>query len=418
MASAITSLQRLQDSAQAIDRWIVDHKPEPSKSETIFAQFMERHGKGIAGDQVFIAKTTRIIEKASRTAAGITIMQRLLSTGRDITLHSDKQSGFFRPNLLTVSCCHPKHLNICINEEGERIAHRNSRVASFIHECMHAWHDFTDPSALEMRAVQLGDLSEMDSMEEELTITGYLHQSNPAQSDFCCENTALRELGYPLRINHRGINDRGCLSICQLVEHRLALDLQKLLDLDEISKAKEETALQVALCLHLLAPHPETRRELMNIIYLLLKAGCYSQLAFKIAILQNSEELMEDMLQKRVKLTDELLQDAIEEPPQRIEKLWKILEENNQILTISQFQQNLLNISSNTPELTCEARNQQIAILKARLSDARSLPIHSIKGILYGILYCNQSASANREFFSSWSKSHTYRPINLYTKIT
>ena len=245
MALEATSLQRLQQSINRMDLWIAANKPSQSKSQEVFTAFMERYGPGITGSNAFVAMAKRLIKKASRLATGVTMMERLLRTGRDMPICEGATSYFEIDSAsLHLDVSSPKRTYICLDSQGQRgFSREPSRVVTVIHEWMHAEHEFTDAAAHRVRGDKPGSLAEMDDAEEELAITGNLHVKEAAETDFCCENTALREFDCPPRINHRRGFSTEFPDLHDLVEHRILPKIRELSNRGRSTMRKKRTLL-------------------------------------------------------------------------------------------------------------------------------------------------------------------------------
>lgn len=417
MASEISPIQRLERSAAQMDGWIAANRPTPSRSQEVFTAFMERYGSQITGSEGFIAKTQRVIEKASKLAAGAVAMQRLLDAGRPLTFKEGGTSSFVQPDTIELNFSGPNtNRHVCFNEKGERIYDRPPRVSTWIHESLHAWHFFAHPEEDKARSREEGFLPEMDSAEEELTITGNLHIDNPACSDFCCENTALRELGRPLRINHRGTESSEEPDLHECVRHRITPNILQLSESGLVHNEKKEglTPLELAMHLYLLDSRPETQSEWIPLMHLLVRSGCHSEYALRLAVLLNAKDLLLPLLQAGAKLTDKMLSEAIEEPSKRFNITWKLLMEQNWVVSNETIEK-LLELPYEIPPGTdpqdlppykmMTKQNKQYAAIQVKFDDDGTLPIHTLEQLFYF------QPLDHKQAFVDWVQAHSYRKV-------
>ncbi|QLH36542.1 MAG: hypothetical protein HWD61_10720 [Parachlamydiaceae bacterium] len=177
-----------------MNKWIEENKPTPSQSEEVYQKFMDKWGSNINGSEAFIDTTKKVIQEASQLATGITIMRRLLKDGKPDMKIVEGESRFHNEFntegcFIALDFCKPEHFHICLNEKRERALYLSSRITTFIHESLHAWHHFV---GIKPKDEPL--LPDMDHSHEELVITGNLHKENADYKDFCCDNTTLLEL--------------------------------------------------------------------------------------------------------------------------------------------------------------------------------------------------------------------------------
>ena len=328
MASGITPIQRLQNAQQAADQWIQSNKPTQEQSEKVLSAFASRCR--ISGSDSFIAKINRIQKKASQMATGFNLMQRLLATGKEIVIRESEKSSFTHKTpedtAIEIASSNIKAFYPYLNSDGEReLAKASSRV-TFLHEGLHALRHFEDPEAAEKRVEETGVLPEMDTAEEELVITGNLHLEEADVVDYCCENTALREINRPPHINHRGFSN-NTPNLHDFVRHRILPKVRELAASGGITNEKisDFNALELAMHLRLLETDPRALQELNEIIALLIQGGCGSEYALKIAVLENSKEHIDLLLDAGIKPTSDIFQWASKSAEERVEELAKVL---------------------------------------------------------------------------------------------
>ncbi len=372
---SMTYLMKLHNTVAQMDEWIKNNHPSSTKSNEIFNAFIERIS--FKGSDAFIAKTKRVIEKASKLSAGFMIMQRILNTGVSLSLEEDEEAGFIAPNTLKFGFTKPKYLQVCLNEHMQRIFHRSSRAATFIHESLHAWHYIIDPEKEKKLTEEKENLPDMDSAAEERVITGDLHRRNVKDADFCCENTALRELEYPIRINHRGPDSLNP-DIHDMVRHRMIESILILSKNEKISTEikKNLTPLELAMHLYLLDDHPETQSEWINLMHVLLINSSPSEHFLKLAILIHAKELVLPLL-NTVTLSDELRRLATLDAATRQKLTWEILEESKWVISDARIE-NLYNepfvCESQHPAFFLEQKqDQQRKTVSAKFKDHESV---------------------------------------------
>ncbi len=413
-----SGLYRAQES---MSQWITENRPTTVKSQLIHKLFMHRFGSKITGSEEFVKETKKVIEKASKLATGVTVMQRLLDTGRDLLI-KEGQSDFFERELmndgtpsLSFSFCNPTHHYIHLKDGKERDISQSFEVTTFIHECLHAWHHFTNSKEAREKAKGPGVLPEMDSAEEELVITGNLHLEEVENADFCCENTALMELGGPLRINHQGIvrltGEKSDLH--EYVRTRILHKIRELIAEGKIHNDKIDigTPIEIAMRLYLLETHPEPQQEWIEVMTTLIRSGCHSKDILKLALLQNSQVLLDALLEAGEELTDDLLDEAVKECSERFDIIWKELEMRNWVITKKALneltkQRNVVTIEGCDPPYIrgLKERDIQHGAVKSKFVGDRTLPIHTLQNLF------NSKKLKNAESFADWVKSHSFRP--------
>lgn len=412
-------LSKLYDAMPAMQSWIEENKPTPEQSEDVYKSFIGRYS--ITGTEEFISTTQKVIKEASQLASGITIMRRLLESGREgmaiiegndshFEWNKNEENGSESTNI-TLNFSKP-HQYVCLNEQNERDLKFHTPVSTFIHESLHAWHQSTDGDKPKDKDEALL-LPDMDVYNEERVITGNLHRTDALDADFCCENTALLELGQPLRINHRGIAV-GEETLHRLVQNRIFKNLRELIATHQIHNDKVNglTALEDAMHLQLIERQTPSQEEWLKMISMLISAGIYSEEAFRLAILQNSKELIELMLKAGFVVTDELLQQATLEADERFSIIWQQLTASKTVISEEQIQKTAaphyaLKPGQEHPAIAMmEKQKKQAAAVKSKIVDDGSLPIHTIQRLFFSNF---SNEFKNKEFFIDWVESHTFR---------
>jgi len=312
-------------NANLIEDWIKNNKPDPVTAKSVCDEFINR--VKIKGREEFTLKTKELIEKTSRLASGITILRRMLNTEKDFLLiEGDENKYHFNDSQeiseIYLSFQKTKSFGVTRNHERDPELMKMSKTSTFIHECLHAWHFNQDPPIVkEERLKGESFWPEMDNQEEELTITGNLHivGKNP---DFCCENTARIELGQPCRINHKGVilKKDEPLSLHHMVSVRALANVKKaLIDHPEahfyseyVPKYKDQTPLDMALFLRAQEVNAGIQKEWLELIKLLINAGFKSNYSYKIAILENSVEVLKLLIEANIPPSEDILKLAVE----------------------------------------------------------------------------------------------------------
>jgi hypothetical protein len=423
MLSIPPMTQKLQQTVGQIDPWIQRNKPTRAVSGKVLRVFMARYGEQILGSDDFVRRAREVIEEGARLTTGITVMRRLLNAGCDITIQEGQENYFQQSDRSIRLNFKNNRAYVCLNEAQKRsLSPSYPDVAGWIHESLHAWHEFTSGMKSSSERDAGVHLSEMDDAEEELVITGNLHlDPNQASSiDLCCENSALRELGCPLRINHRGTLDHEH-NLHTWVQHRILSKIQELIGAGKLHNEKNEkglTALELALHLHLLESDPEILLEREKIIYTLIEGGCHSEYALRLAILQHSRGMMFLLLKAGAPLTEELLSEAVQEISDRFATLWKILEDRKWVYSLER----LLPIAiPKGADPTIDPREEffkkldkQAVAVRGKFSDDGTLPIHSLEGHAVSGEYSNRFPKTNPfwDVVWQWKQDHPYRPAH------
>lgn len=277
MSLEVTPSYNWKERRERIDAWVVQNKPDVNRSLNACNQFIQVYGSGIRGNNVFSEKTQRIIEKVSKLATGVLVLEGLLDADKERTLSFQEIQGswgcFIQPDRLWFDFSNKniRRFYVGINDKAERVIGRSSSVIVFIHECIHAIHYLKDPDAY-MKRGQTHSL-EWDDQEEEYTING-------SETDFCCENTARRELAKEsknyLRVIHKGIRSDGP-NLQDLVDCRMLHRLR-----EEASKGSFESytdipkgeLLKSAKIRLIEEEDSDAKREWTEIIGTLIEQGC------------------------------------------------------------------------------------------------------------------------------------------------
>lgn len=305
-----------------LDNWIKSYKPTSEDSKQIFETFVKK--TQIQGSPEFVAKIRKIMAKAACLTTGSTIMQRVLATQKPIKIIQSNDESFYleEENELNFEFLKNRSFDFSFNGQGEKELVKEQKVATFIHELIHKWHLDIDPLAATKRRRKAASSADMDDQEEELTMTGKLViKGQKTDLDFCCENSALLELGFPECINHRCVTlqRKESLGLFDILSNRALGNLKKalnghpqeMLKTPFDSRFGTQTPLHFAMHQNLAEEDPSIQKEWMEIIKLLIKAGFKSEYALKLAILENSAELVSLLLASGVKPAQEMLELAV-----------------------------------------------------------------------------------------------------------
>lgn len=181
----------------AIDRYtlIAQNQPVEAASVVLARNFLQK--ANIQGSPEFIDRVRKVVHKASITACGSEILNRVFRDCSQIKIReADACKYSWIDHCLELNFGKVQGIVMCCNFLGNKMFSPQKRVPTLVHELLHYWHAVKDAQAFFIRLDHKLD-DGMDNAEEKLTIAG-------DEADSCCENTARLELGLPARINHIG----------------------------------------------------------------------------------------------------------------------------------------------------------------------------------------------------------------------
>lgn len=300
----ILNTDLLKQNHDLMLEWISANKPDQSVSNRVYELFIER--SIINGNQEFIQKTRKIIKKTSLLATGITVLQRLLSTGKEIKISEGKEACFIQDKGLFFAFGKCNTFVVTKKNDGDLELTKQSNAATFIHECLHQWHFDNDAENHNSRINSKGSIDDMDDKEEELTITGNLHLLDEKQKDLCSENTVLIEQGLNSRINHRGVtlNKGSSPSLFDMICCRAIGNIKKELTINpnliekeqKLPNPRNQFLVDYLMSRIILEANPVIKNELLAITHLLIDFGFKSDTALKLAVLDNSMETVSKLI--------------------------------------------------------------------------------------------------------------------------
>ena len=193
----------------------VDKKCDKTKSrdvENIFKNIINSKIQiNLSPDSEGYRFATHCIKKIISCKPGRQLIKRLMKTGETLTIEASLNGkwGFSRERQAIGIINHPEHYYVAYDAHKGRIFAKVDQVCAFFHELVHALHWFENPelSQREKSVTDENELihSEVDNGEEEHTIFGITKDMKGNYVfDPICENTFLKILGMPSRINHLG----------------------------------------------------------------------------------------------------------------------------------------------------------------------------------------------------------------------
>lgn len=320
-------INEIKESKILIQNWIRANKPLPQQSKAIEEAFLNQ--SKFIGSDAFILKMKKVIHKTSTLASGMTILQRLIDTNKTIEVLENPMKS-----------CHGETVEFdfmqnqgyysTLNEQGELELRKTSSTAIFIHEGLHYWHHYADLKNMTIRSTNYSVAKDMDNQEEEFTITGNLHLAHhqTPHKDFCCENTALEELGKDFKVNHKGvILPKGTVpSLKNMIAASAFGNIKKVLlgQINLQNADEKDTILEFALFKYFIELDPSKHQDWLNIIELLIKSGYQSEKALQLAVLGDLENTIKGLMGAGVKPPEGTLGMAV--VPLSGSKLLKFLE--------------------------------------------------------------------------------------------
>lgn len=204
-------------------------------------------------DSNFSENVKKVFQNISKIEPGRKLLQRIISCGENFEIFqtSGDCCAFPFKKLLALRFDRT-YFHMTLNEKGDRELFAAPIESVVAHECIHILHHSENPTrSRDIYTSKCLIDSEFDNEEEQLTISGLspcttdntigdqtllfkgLTSKNEifALTDLCCENSFLRALGYPLRINHHGLslNSDTSLNVIDMVRHNAIGNLTKLL---------------------------------------------------------------------------------------------------------------------------------------------------------------------------------------------
>lgn len=331
-------VNKIIDCKPAIEKWIESNKPLPENSNAIAEAFINL--VKFRGSDDFVLKMKKIIQKTSCLATGITILQRLLATKKPFEIRENPVKSCHGQDSIEFDFMHQEGYYCTMNEQGELELRKTSKKATFIHECLHQWHGNIDPKNFSGRSTHDPFLPDMDDQEEEFTITGNLHLEANVNSiqDFCCENSALVELGRDFKVNHQGVMlpKNGILSLEKMVAAGAFGSIRKMLQNQlqhdsTLSNNNQENAkpLETAFFKYFVELDSSKLKDWLSILELLLKAGFKSEYALKLAVIADLEEIAITLIDAGVNPSPDILGMAI--CRDNGSALWNLLKEQGYV---------------------------------------------------------------------------------------
>jgi hypothetical protein len=309
------------DYRKSIIDWIEEHKLTTDDSNSVFIQFMSK--AKIKGSGSFLSTMEKVIKKASELVTGRIVFKRMLATNKEIVIEeSETETQYVNGKEILLSFHKLRGFEIMMNEQGEWEINKAKKVASFIHECIHKLHwDTNENGEYEKRVSQDSFMVDMDDQEEELTIMGMINQGKDGKYSIdASENTVITELALTSWIGYRcthkglGLAKNENPTLWDMISLRAMGSLKKaiedsILNKDEISsKYRNQAPFDYALYHWLRELDPIKQKQYEEIIKVLIQAGFKSNIALKIAILQNSTEIVDLLIKSGTKPSDDLLE--------------------------------------------------------------------------------------------------------------
>lgn len=262
----------------SVKLWIYNNTPDQKTSEQLTKQFLEK--VYIQDLPAFRKRVEKVVRHAAATAVGSCTLERYLKNCRPISIIEDDQSSYDGKGTLRLQLGRGEAYGYTVNAVGQKALYKMKRVEEFVHELLHCCHIAEDPAEERNRHTKDPLNSEMDTREEEFTITGI---TKGTKFDYCCENTLLMELRRSPRINHRGVTvlKNGILSVSQLP-----------------AASSDKERVREGLSLLDAARSPEVRKAIVdmpcgygrNLMHLAAKEGSVDALIAMLSVFSTPEE--------------------------------------------------------------------------------------------------------------------------------
>ena len=185
------------------------------------------------------------------------------------------------------------------------------------------------------------------------------------------------------------------------------------------SHPSNATPLERALLLLVLEEEDsfEASQERMDAIRSLIQSSGQSERALKIAILLNSRELMDLLLQEGTHLTEEMLEYTTKEIPERVAEMWNMLEQAQLVISDKSIEDLRQHNSAGAME-ALHKRAAQYTSVEAKFSDKGTLPVHTLSDVFYHSLYGRNLEMSQEKFFRDWDLSHLFRAPRVPPKVS
>ncbi len=163
----------------------------------------------VDGDEHFKTAIHKQINELVSVKPGRILIKALAKTHQKITIILGE--GNYNPSDKKIAVSLDEQKYETLNRSHEYAIFKKPNFVVLAHELIHLFHHAIDPIEFDYSLRSSKNIfNEMDSLEEQYTITGFnanllSEKSQLEKSDILCENAFLTALGLPLRINHRNI---------------------------------------------------------------------------------------------------------------------------------------------------------------------------------------------------------------------
>jgi hypothetical protein len=296
-----------------LDKWIKDNEKTEKKSEKIYNQFITKIK--IEGSEEFNSTVMSVIKDASCLVSGSTIFERIGKVSKGIIFKQEEQSSCRTNGEICLSFHRTLGVYVFPDKYGEWKLKEESKIATFLHECIHHYHNQIDQEGAQKRRKGKSLILNMTNQEEEKTIMGWVKGIERIDNMDVCENTVNRELRMGIRINHAGLKlkENQSLTICDMIKLRALSSIRKELKNPNLNKNEiypqysNQTALDLGLYLYLRNKNKVKKQQYEEIIELMIRGGFKSENALKIGVLKNSLRLVQVLIEFHEKPSTDLL---------------------------------------------------------------------------------------------------------------
>lgn len=218
----------------AIQNYIEGFNTLNETDSNLLSIFMDK--VSIDGSLCFSEKIMNSFTTISKHGPGRELMQRVLNSGesftiKEETMSSDDNGIFYQTGCKAFTLQHllifrfdETHYTLTLNQDGDKELYECPIEVVLFHECKHLVEHYENPISTGYKSLfteqHLID-PEFDDEDEQSTISGLSFKTSNLVSDKtlfslksknddgfvladpCCENSFLKSLGYPMRINHQ-----------------------------------------------------------------------------------------------------------------------------------------------------------------------------------------------------------------------
>jgi hypothetical protein len=219
----------------AIQNYIEIFNVINESDSNLLSLFMDK--VSIDGSLCFSEKIINSFSNISKHGPGRELMHRLINSGesftvKEETMSSDDNGIFYQTGCKAFPLQHllifrfdETHYTLTINQDGDKELYECPIEVVLFHEFKHLVDHFENPKSIDLNKLMFPEQHlidpEFDDEDEQSTISGLSFKTSNLVSaktifslkskndevfvlaDPCCENSLLKSLGYPMRINHQ-----------------------------------------------------------------------------------------------------------------------------------------------------------------------------------------------------------------------